>query len=99
MDDTDWDRGGELLGAPFEAKDGHPDDRLRRHEDRQRTRLAMRAISGKGRQVLGLVVYRGLEDREAARVLGIPLGTVKSRMHKAPLNLRDALLVARHGKV
>jgi DNA-directed RNA polymerase specialized sigma24 family protein len=39
-----------------------------------------------------------MQYREAARVLGIPLGTVKSRMHKALQDLHDALLVVRHGK-
>lgn len=35
------------------------------------------------RQVVQLVYYQGLKYREAAEVLGIPVGTVKSRLHAA----------------
>ena len=34
-------------------------------------------------QVIHLVYYQGLKYREAAEVLGIPVGTVKSRLHAA----------------
>ncbi|TWU41814.1 RNA polymerase sigma factor [Novipirellula artificiosorum] len=34
-------------------------------------------------QVIHLVYYQGLKYREAAEVLGIPVGTVKSRLHVA----------------
>ncbi|TWT83277.1 ECF RNA polymerase sigma factor SigW [Planctomycetes bacterium CA13] len=34
-------------------------------------------------QVINLVYYQGLKYREAAEVLGIPVGTVKSRLHVA----------------
>jgi RNA polymerase sigma-70 factor, ECF subfamily len=52
-------------------------------EDRERTRLAVDKIPAKLRQVLILIVYQRLKYREAAEVLGIPPGTVKSRMNKA----------------
>ncbi|QDV87597.1 RNA polymerase sigma factor [Planctomycetes bacterium TBK1r] len=34
-------------------------------------------------QVIQLVYYQGLKYREAAEILGIPVGTVKSRLHAA----------------
>ncbi|MFG0263009.1 MAG: RNA polymerase sigma factor [Novipirellula sp. JB048] len=34
-------------------------------------------------QVINLVYYQGLKYREAAEILGIPVGTVKSRLHAA----------------
>jgi len=39
---------------------------------------------------LNLVYYQGLKYREAADTLGIPVGTVKSRLHSAILKLNEA---------
>ncbi len=46
-------------------------------------RAALDRISTQHREVMHLVFYEGLTVREAALVLGIPEGTVKSRMHHA----------------
>lgn len=40
--------------------------------------------------VLNLVYFQGLKYRDAAEVLDIPVGTVKSRVHAAVLNLHSA---------
>jgi RNA polymerase sigma-70 factor (ECF subfamily) len=37
-----------------------------------------------------LVYFHGLKYREAAEVLSIPVGTVKSRLHSAILKLYEA---------
>jgi RNA polymerase sigma-70 factor (ECF subfamily) len=42
------------------------------------------------RGALHLVYYQGLKYREAADVLDIPVGTVKSRLHAAILKLNEA---------
>lgn len=42
------------------------------------------------REVVLLIYFQGLKFREAAEVLGIPLGTVKSRMHLALVRLNEA---------
>ena len=42
------------------------------------------------RGALILVYYQGLKYREAAAILGIPVGTVKSRLHAAILKLNEA---------
>jgi RNA polymerase sigma-70 factor (ECF subfamily) len=42
------------------------------------------------RSVVMLIFYQGIKYREAADVLGIPVGTVKSRMHTAVLKLNEA---------
>jgi RNA polymerase sigma-70 factor (ECF subfamily) len=42
------------------------------------------------REAVLLIYYQGLKYREAADALGIPVGTVKSRMHAALLKLNEA---------
>lgn len=47
------------------------------------------------RLILALVDIEGMDYAEAARVAGIPLGTVKSRLARARLNLRNDLAMMR----
>ena len=42
------------------------------------------------RIVVTMVYYQGLKYREAAEALGVPVGTIKSRMHAALLKLNQA---------
>ncbi|MEU9735632.1 RNA polymerase sigma factor [Streptomyces sp. NPDC048002] len=46
-------------------------------------------LSPSHRQVLTLRAY-GLNEEEMARVLSLPLGTVRSRLHRARLRFREA---------
>jgi len=43
------------------------------------------------KQVVMLIYYQGLKYREAAEVLSIPVGTVKSRLHAAVQKLNESL--------
>ena len=43
----------------------------------------MAELSVTARSVIELVYFQGLKYREAAEVLGVPVGTVKSRLHSA----------------
>lgn len=52
------------------------------------------ALSPELRQVLQATVLDGLSTREAAQLLGIPQGTVKSRLRTAKTRLRQQLLAA-----
>jgi RNA polymerase sigma-70 factor (ECF subfamily) len=54
--------------------------------DREEGRWVKDAVSGLGdslERVVQLVYFQGLKYREAADILGIPVGTVKSRVHAA----------------
>jgi len=53
---------------------------------------AMAALSPEMRAVIQATVLDGLTTREAARLLGIPQGTVKTRAHRAKAHLRASLL-------
>ena len=52
-------------------------------EDRDWVNTAVNSLGDSMQQVIHLVYYQGLKYREAADVLGIPVGTVKSRLHAA----------------
>jgi RNA polymerase sigma-70 factor (ECF subfamily) len=93
---TGRDNEGEALGNLLETDDAGPSERLKLTEDRERIRLALEKLPAKFRQLLFLIVYQKLPYREAAEVLGIPLGTVKSRMNKALQHLHEALIAIRH---
>ncbi len=53
---------------------------------------ALQRLSPELLAVVQATVLDGLTTREAAELLGIPSGTVKSRMSRARLELREALL-------
>ncbi len=54
---------------------------------------AFAALSPEFRQVVDLVDLHGLAYQEAADVLGIPVGTVMSRLHRARRSIRTAVSV------
>jgi RNA polymerase sigma-70 factor (ECF subfamily) len=59
-------------------------------ERRQWVRQALDRLPEYLRLAVHLVYFQGLKYREAAEVLSIPVGTVKSRLHAAILKLSDA---------
>ena len=68
-----------------------PADEAQADETRRRIRAAVDALPEDLRSVLLLAYYQGLSYRETAEAVGIPLGTVKSRMHTALKRLGLAL--------
>jgi RNA polymerase sigma-70 factor (ECF subfamily) len=58
-------------------------------------RRAIEELPEQTRQVVMLVYFQGLKYRQAAEVLSIPVGTVKSRLHTAIQKLNDALTATR----
>ncbi|MEU6296052.1 RNA polymerase sigma factor [Streptomyces erythrochromogenes] len=69
----------------------HAEEVAGRLDDRQQiaaTLAQLSALRGPEREVLLLCLCEGLEYAEAARVLGIPVGTVRSRLSRARTKLR-----------
>jgi len=64
---------------------------LERVENRQLADLALAALSPKLRVVVVLTYYSGLTRQEVARALGVPSGTVASRLALAQQVMRAAL--------
>jgi RNA polymerase sigma-70 factor (ECF subfamily) len=51
----------------------------------------LRQLPADQRETLELIFYHGLTGQEAAAVLGVSSGTIKSRLHRAKAALRDLL--------
>ena len=58
---------------------------------KERAAIALAGLSEEMRTVVVMSVYQGFKYREIAEVLGIPLGTVKTRMYHALRKLKEAL--------
>lgn len=58
---------------------------------REHVMTAMESLSADHREVVYLTFYEGLSYGEIAKILGIPPGTVKSRMFHAKRKLAEAL--------
>jgi RNA polymerase sigma-70 factor (ECF subfamily) len=61
------------------------------HVNLLEVRDAFLRLSEEHREVLLLVAIEGLQYEEASAILGVPLGTVRSRLSRARQALRDAL--------
>jgi RNA polymerase sigma-70 factor, ECF subfamily len=77
----------ELLDNP----EPDPGDIAETAEQHDQLREAVEELPESTRQVVRLVYFQGLKYREAAEVLSIPVGTVKSRLHAAINKLSDTL--------
>jgi RNA polymerase sigma-70 factor (ECF subfamily) len=82
---------GELssLVETLESDGPGPLDAAQRQERREKIRASVDRLPEFLRQVLLLAYYQGLKYREIADILGIPVGTVKSRLHAALVKLQE----------
>jgi RNA polymerase sigma-70 factor (ECF subfamily) len=65
---------------------------LQRTEDERQLSTAIARLSPEHREVLLLKDIDGLKYEEIAELLGVPIGTIRSRLHRARLELRDLLV-------
>lgn len=86
------------LDAPDPLRDGRPvepaarpeasgGERLDGAESCARLRAAVARLPESQREALALVYFKGVKYREAAQLLHVPVGTVKSRLHAAVTKL------------
>ncbi len=73
----------------LEARGPSPLEAVQAEERRQRVRAGVERLPDLLRQVVLLAYYQGLKYREIADALGIPVGTVKSRLHAALMKLHE----------
>jgi RNA polymerase sigma factor (sigma-70 family) len=79
-----------LDDAPIAAGDA-TDETAELREQRRTVQAALAQLPPEQRTALELAYYGGLSQTELAERLGVPLGTVKSRMYAALSKLRDLL--------
>jgi hypothetical protein len=73
------------------STDPDPEDVASSAERRERIRKGLDSLSENHRAIIILSDIEGLQYREIAEVLGIPMGTVMSRLHHARKRLREVL--------
>lgn len=94
--DQSRDRSGEgsdgaRMGDLIESREESPTDRLDRQEQADALNRAIDSLPDLYREVLILAYFQEMKYQEIADVLGLPLGTVKSRMHAAVGKLSELL--------
>ncbi len=82
LDSDDRDE-GLGVGETLADDSGTPEDALMRRERVQAVQAALLELTPHFRAVLVLYELEGLAYEDVARVLGVPVGTVKSRLNRA----------------
>lgn len=85
------DQAANLLDRVARDKALPPDKELERRERNQQVLAALGRLDVEYRSVLVMRDLEGFDYQQMADVLGLPLGTLKSRLFRARLALRDEL--------
>ncbi len=85
------DQSREVSGSEPIARDGAPSERLEQQERADQVQAALAAMCEEHRAVLVLREMDGQSYETIAEILDLPVGTVRSRLHRARLELRDQL--------
>jgi RNA polymerase sigma-70 factor (ECF subfamily) len=81
----------ETLGQEPVDSGAAPGDRLDRQERAGQVRAALAALPEEFRSVLVLREIEGFDYEAIAEALDLPVGTVRSRLHRGRMQLREAL--------
>jgi RNA polymerase sigma-70 factor (ECF subfamily) len=85
------DQAAGLMDRVASNRDEQPPEVAERHERHQVVLDALSRLDGEYRAVLIMRDVEGFDYQQMADVLGLPLGTLKSRLFRARLALRDEL--------
>lgn len=73
-------------------------DVLEQREERALLQSALARIDAEYREIIVLRDIHGYDYAEIADLLSLPAGTVRSRLHRARIELRDTILMLEQGK-
>ena len=91
IDEQQQDEKGDSWPKDFADWRPIPSELLEQNEIRQAVQGAINSLSPEYRQVLILRDFQHLSIKETATILGISEANVKTRLHRARLQLRDSL--------
>ena len=74
------------------------DERLMRHERAGMVQRALASLCDEYRSIIVLRDIEGFNYDEIALILNVPVGTVRSRLHRARLQLRERLVIKESSK-
>lgn len=83
--------GGIPIDPPYDSPESDPSAPLQRAERDSMIQDALNALAPDHRAVVVMKEFDGLQYEEIAATLEIPIGTVRSRLHRARCELRDRL--------
>ncbi len=88
----DAGRNGETRVEPLDPSEAsRPGHALEQAEEERRVQRALNRLSAEHRAVLILKDMEGQKYEVMAEVLGVPIGTIRSRLHRARSELRELL--------
>jgi RNA polymerase sigma-70 factor (ECF subfamily) len=93
VSESDMRGSGQNPAEPLDDSEAsQPGLALERAEEERRLQAALNRLSPDHRMVLVLKEIEGQKYEMIAEILQVPIGTIRSRLHRARLELRDRLL-------
>ena len=80
-----------IIDPSDQSVDNQPGDSMERNEDEARLKEALARLSPEHRAVIVMKDIDDMKYEAIAEILKVPIGTVRSRLHRARLELRELL--------
>ena len=74
------------------SESNRPGHQLEMAEEERQVHDALAKLSAEHRAVLVMKDMEGMKYEEMAEILGVPVGTIRSRLHRARLEIREILI-------
>lgn len=88
----------EVASSNLTSTEHEQGDTLEQGEERALLQSALARIDAEYREIIVLRDIHGYDYAEIADLLSLPAGTVRSRLHRARIELRDTILTLEQGK-